>query len=276
LVGASCESTNRGAAYIYVRSGTSWSEQVKLTASDGESGDRYGMEVSVNNDTAIIGAVFNDSQKGNAYTYENVIIPTFSPPTVSTSAAANIAQSSATLNGNLTSMGFASSVNVCFEYGETTSYGNTSVTQELTAIGNYSVSITDLTPGTIYHFRAKAENSYGTATGDDMTFTTTGSSTEATDQSQSLLVLWIVLGVAIVVIALTVFIIARYKKTPKKMIKEQKVDYNAPPPAPTKSNKMDYSDTLQKLADMRDKGFITKEEYESRKNEILRKMIDNA
>jgi hypothetical protein len=43
----------------------------------------------------------------------------------------------------------------------------------MTATGNFSTDVTSLTPGTTYHFRAKADGGVnGVATGSDMTFTT--------------------------------------------------------------------------------------------------------
>ena len=41
---------------MYVRSNGVWSEQAKLTASDGASGDYFGYSVSIDGDTAVIGA----------------------------------------------------------------------------------------------------------------------------------------------------------------------------------------------------------------------------
>ncbi len=35
--------TSSGSAYVFVRSGTSWTEQAKLTASDGAAGDGFGI-----------------------------------------------------------------------------------------------------------------------------------------------------------------------------------------------------------------------------------------
>ena len=61
-----------GAAYVFVRSGTSWSQQAKLTASDAAADDRFGISVSVNGDTAVIGAYGDDdagSQSGSAYVF---------------------------------------------------------------------------------------------------------------------------------------------------------------------------------------------------------------
>jgi len=62
-----------GAAYIFVRSGTTWTEQVMLTSSDGKAGDRFGHFVSISGDTVIVGAPFSDSVKpstGAAYVFD--------------------------------------------------------------------------------------------------------------------------------------------------------------------------------------------------------------
>jgi hypothetical protein len=45
-----------GSAYVFVRSGTSWSQQAKLTASDGAEDDLFGRSVSVDGDTVVVGA----------------------------------------------------------------------------------------------------------------------------------------------------------------------------------------------------------------------------
>jgi hypothetical protein len=50
-----------GAAYVFVRSGTRWSEQQKLTASDAAAGIRFGNSVAVSGDTAVVGAYADDS-----------------------------------------------------------------------------------------------------------------------------------------------------------------------------------------------------------------------
>ncbi len=45
-----------GAAYVFVRSGSTWTQQAKLTASDAAAGDQFGYSVSVSGDTAVVGA----------------------------------------------------------------------------------------------------------------------------------------------------------------------------------------------------------------------------
>jgi len=47
--------TLQGAAYIFFRSGTTWSQQARLTAADGIIGDFFGTSVSIDGDYAIIG-----------------------------------------------------------------------------------------------------------------------------------------------------------------------------------------------------------------------------
>lgn len=63
---------NSGSAYIYARSGTSWSLQAKLTAADGTTEDLFGMAVSISGDTALVGA-YDDSDvstdAGSAYVF---------------------------------------------------------------------------------------------------------------------------------------------------------------------------------------------------------------
>lgn len=50
--------TLRGAAYTYVRTSGSWSEQMQLTASDGAANDQFGYSLALSGDTALVGAYF--------------------------------------------------------------------------------------------------------------------------------------------------------------------------------------------------------------------------
>ena len=58
-----------GSAYVFLRSGTSWTEQAKLTASDAEDFDRFGVSVAVSGDTAVVGAHSDGDQFGSAYVF---------------------------------------------------------------------------------------------------------------------------------------------------------------------------------------------------------------
>ncbi|ETR69316.1 MAG: PKD domain-containing protein [Candidatus Magnetoglobus multicellularis str. Araruama] len=57
--------SDSGSAYIFVRDGTTWTEQAKLTASDGVASDHFGIAVAVYGDYAIVGADDNDASGTN-------------------------------------------------------------------------------------------------------------------------------------------------------------------------------------------------------------------
>ena len=77
VVGASGHSHNglrfAGAAYVFVREGTTWVEQAKLTADDAASSDSFGKSVALFNDTIIVGAPVADIEgkkdAGAAYVF---------------------------------------------------------------------------------------------------------------------------------------------------------------------------------------------------------------
>ena len=73
VVGARYQNTY-GAAYVYIRSGTSWTQQAKLTASNAGAGDAFGWSVDISNDGTyiIVGAKDEDStasSSGSAYVF---------------------------------------------------------------------------------------------------------------------------------------------------------------------------------------------------------------
>lgn len=66
--------TNSGAAYVFARSGGAWSQQAKITASDGALGDQFGMNgvISGDGNTIAIGAFRDDetySNSGSVYVF---------------------------------------------------------------------------------------------------------------------------------------------------------------------------------------------------------------
>lgn len=94
-------------------------------------------------------------------------------PSVITNSATNITTYSATLNGNITSAGGANVTEKGFVYG--TNPNNLSGrTQSGGASSIYNETITGLSQGTIYYYKAYATNSAGTTYGDILTFTTNG------------------------------------------------------------------------------------------------------
>jgi hypothetical protein len=69
LLGALGNDTARGAGYVFARSGSSWTEEQKLVASDGVSDDNFGVSVSLAADRALVGAYWDDSLSGSAYVF---------------------------------------------------------------------------------------------------------------------------------------------------------------------------------------------------------------
>lgn len=107
LIGALGKNGNTGAAYVFTRSGTTWTQQAKLTASDGVTEDRFGGNVSLSGDgnTALIGAYLKDyngvlnvgaayvfTRTGSAWAQQQKLLPS--------SAAHNLFGLSVSLSGD--------------------------------------------------------------------------------------------------------------------------------------------------------------------------------
>lgn len=96
-------------------------------------------------------------------------------PDAKTDPATLVADRSATLNGDIKHEG--STTTYRFEYGPTTSYGQSTAAGTIAADNSdqarpVSAVVSGLTPKTIYHFRIRASNDDGTDTGSDQSFTT--------------------------------------------------------------------------------------------------------
>ncbi len=76
IIGAGYEDSHgdgSGAAYVFKRTGTTWKEEQKLTASDGRFWDHFGSSVSIYGNYAIIGAYHgfrNGGRAGSAYIFK--------------------------------------------------------------------------------------------------------------------------------------------------------------------------------------------------------------
>ena len=86
IVGSDDKDDRTGSAYVFVRSGTAWSEQQKLIASDVTQFDSFGISVAIAGDYVIVGS-FRDDDKGydsgsayifvrsgNTWTQENKLV----------------------------------------------------------------------------------------------------------------------------------------------------------------------------------------------------------
>lgn len=72
VIGAPQAGGGVGAAYVYVRSGSTWSLQKRLAPSDGIPGGYFGFSVSISGDTIVVGAVGDDDRgegSGSAYVF---------------------------------------------------------------------------------------------------------------------------------------------------------------------------------------------------------------
>ncbi|HEX8737838.1 MAG TPA: hypothetical protein VF721_21080 [Pyrinomonadaceae bacterium] len=107
-VGANAD---QGSAYIFVRSGTTWSQQAQLLASDGAADDRFGVSVSISGDTVIVGAVFDDvganAEQGSAYIFvrSGTIWSQQAQLTASDGAAGDLFGISVAISGNTVIVG---------------------------------------------------------------------------------------------------------------------------------------------------------------------------
>lgn len=71
LVGAARDGddgSESGSAYVFRSSGSTWVQEQKLTADDAAAGDRFGGQVSVSGDAALVGAA-GDDDNGSAYVF---------------------------------------------------------------------------------------------------------------------------------------------------------------------------------------------------------------
>ncbi len=93
---------NQGSAYIYARNGTSWTQQARLTASDGATNDNFGFGVALSGNHALVGAPLDDVganlDQGSAHFFNltttcpaiNVDPPSFPSATAGSSYRQNI------------------------------------------------------------------------------------------------------------------------------------------------------------------------------------------
>ena len=67
VAGANSADGDAGAAYVFTRSGTIWTQQQKLQASDKKAADLFGSGVSISGDTLVVGAYYEDGGTGDPF-----------------------------------------------------------------------------------------------------------------------------------------------------------------------------------------------------------------
>jgi FG-GAP repeat len=69
VIGALNDNAAKGAAYVYTRTGTTWSLQQELTAADGAADDEFGYAVAISGNTAMVSAAVKNNGQGYVYAF---------------------------------------------------------------------------------------------------------------------------------------------------------------------------------------------------------------
>ena len=69
VIGSAGTNSETGSAFVFTKSGGTWSQVAELTASDAASGDAFGISVAIDGDTCVIGALGTNSYTGSAYVF---------------------------------------------------------------------------------------------------------------------------------------------------------------------------------------------------------------
>jgi hypothetical protein len=176
-----------GAAYVFVRSGSTWSQQAYLKASNTDYIHSFGFSVAVSGDTVAVGAYLEGSSatgvnsnqadnsaeaSGAAYMFN--VFNVAPQRTVRTGNASAVTDNSATLSGMVNPGGLVTTAH--FEYGLTSSYGNTASVTLVPNNGSseqiVSATIFGLQAGNTYHYRLVVAGGKELDFGDDGTFDT--------------------------------------------------------------------------------------------------------
>ncbi len=112
--------------------------------------------------------------KGITYGNQSTFITKTALPILLTLNVWSITTTTAICGGNITSDGGLNIISkgVCWSTSQNPTISNNKITIATTGIGNFSSSITGLSPAITYHIRAFATNSLGTEYGNNVSFTT--------------------------------------------------------------------------------------------------------
>jgi hypothetical protein len=132
---------------------------------------RFNEQIGSTSPNSIPNASAATMRNGAALTFSGALVRN---PVVVTLTPTPVLATRATLHGTVNPA--ASGTVAYFEYGETIAYGKTTTPGEDMGDGitnaAFSAAIAGLQPGTTYHFRSVAQNSFGITFGEDQTFTT--------------------------------------------------------------------------------------------------------
>jgi hypothetical protein len=153
-------------AYYAENTGSEWTPQ-KVSTGTSTDNDFPQIALDAGGNPSVV-------WRGNDGSIEQVYYSAPAAPIVTTTAPSDITSTTAKSGGNVTSDGGAAATSrgVCWNTSPNPTTAG-SHTSDGTGTGTFTSILTGLSPGTLYHVRAYATNSEGTAYGDDLTFTTT-------------------------------------------------------------------------------------------------------
>lgn len=182
--------TSDGNAEITAR-GVCWGINENPTTSDSKTNDGNSIGQFVSNLTGLVAGstyhirAYATNSVGTAYGADLSFATLGKAPECMTQPATNITPIGATLNGTVNANYI--STTVTFEYGTTSTYGQTITATQSPVTGNsltnVNADLTGLVAGTTYHFRIKTVNSLGATNGNDLTFITAGQAPTAITQA---------------------------------------------------------------------------------------------
>jgi uncharacterized protein (TIGR02145 family) len=173
--------TSNGGAVITV-SGICWSQTANPTTADSKTTDGTATGTFTGNLTGLSAGTtyhiraYATNSVGTAYGNDVSFTTLTTIPTLTTTAASAITQTTAVSGGTITSNGGSAITvsGICWSLTASPSTTD-SKTTDGTLTGTFTGNLTGLTAGTLYHVRAYATNGAGTAYGNDISFTTTTS-----------------------------------------------------------------------------------------------------
>ncbi len=180
--------TSDGGVTVTAR-GVCWNTSSNPTTSNSKTTDGIGTGIFIsyiyglNPGTTYYVRAYATNSNGTSYG-SNVNFTTnpapLNMPSVTTNSVSSIMSTSAVCGGNVTSDGGApvTARGVCWSISVNPTISN-SKTTDGSGMGNFNSNITELSASTTYYVRAYATNSNGTAYGADISFTTTGGTTQS-------------------------------------------------------------------------------------------------
>jgi len=165
---------------LYITGDGTFTKQIPITNNDGEVNIYWTLKETAGTNTFTASIFKADKTLIKKISHSVTGTQNYSLPSVNTSSATEIAQTSATLNGNVTSDGGYNITERGFYYSKTDNNPDSGDSKEtvIGTTGSFSKNISGLDPNTQYYFRAFATNSEGTAEGNVESFTTQPSSHE--------------------------------------------------------------------------------------------------